>query len=91
MRDGHCVKTRRWQRATEHTSLRILSYDILALHYMSEKLSSAPFKKEDIYPFLKAYYESIGRNNPPNYRSYSLHELKKCLALFGIRLVRKNI
>ena len=47
-------------------------------------------KKEDIYPFLDAYYLKIGRNTTPNYRSYSLSELKKCLRVFNINLVREN-
>jgi len=47
-------------------------------------------KKEDIYPFLDAYYLKIGRTDTPNYRSYSLSELKKCLRVFNINLVREN-
>lgn len=43
-------------------------------------------KKEDIYPFLEAYYTSVGRECPPDYRTYSLQELKKCLVMFGIHL-----
>ena len=46
-------------------------------------------KKEDIFPFLKEYYEKIGRTNPPDYHAYSLAELKKCLVLFGIYLTRE--
>ena len=57
---------------------------------MTDKQLLDKLKKEDIYPFLKAYYESIGRDNPPNYRSYSLQELKKCLNMFHIHLVREN-
>jgi len=48
-------------------------------------------KKEDIYPFLYEYYQRIGRTNPPDYRSYSLGELKKCLRVFNISLVREQI
>jgi hypothetical protein len=48
-------------------------------------------KKEDIYPFLDEYYQRIGRTNPPDYRSYSLGELKKCLRVFNISLVREQI
>lgn len=48
-------------------------------------------KKEDIYPFLDAYYQKIGRENPPDFRRYSLSELKKCLRVFGIMLVREKI
>jgi hypothetical protein len=47
-------------------------------------------KKEDIYPFLDAHYDRIGRNNPPDFRSYNLAELKKCLTLFGIELIREG-
>jgi hypothetical protein len=45
-------------------------------------------KREDIIPFLDDYYKSIGRSQVPNYREYSLAELKKCLTLFGIHLVK---
>ena len=48
-------------------------------------------KKEDIYPFLDEYYQRIGRTDPPDYRSYSLGELKKCLRVFNISLVREQI
>jgi len=57
---------------------------------MADKDLIDQLKKEDIYPFLKSYYESIGRTNPPNYLSYSLLELKKCLKLFHIHLTREN-
>ena len=56
---------------------------------MTDKALLAKLKKADIYPFLKGYYQSIGRAVTPNYRTYSLHELKKCLRLFGIHLVIK--
>jgi hypothetical protein len=48
-------------------------------------------KREDIIPFLDKYYESIGRaeGERPDYRSYTLIELKKCLQLFGIQVVRE--
>jgi hypothetical protein len=42
--------------------------------------------KEDIYPFLEQYYQSIGRTNPPQYKNYSLKELIRCLKLFRIRI-----
>jgi hypothetical protein len=48
-------------------------------------------KKEDIYPFLDEYYQRIGRTNPPDFRSYSLGELKKCLRVFNISLVREQL
>lgn len=47
-------------------------------------------KREDYFPFLEAYYESIGRTTPPNYKEYSLQELKKCFQLFKIQLVREK-
>ena len=57
---------------------------------MTDKLLLEKLKKEDIYPFLDAYYQSIGRTTTPNYRTYSLQELKKCLYMFHIHLVREN-
>jgi hypothetical protein len=42
--------------------------------------------KEDIYPILEKYYESIGRLNPPQYKTYSLKELKRCLVLFKLHI-----
>lgn len=48
-------------------------------------------KKEDIYPFLDTYYARIGRNQPPDFRSYSLGELKKCLKIFNINLTREKV
>ena len=56
---------------------------------MTDKDLIDHLKKEDIYPFLKSYYESIGRTNPPDYHSYSLLELKKSLKLFHISLTRE--
>jgi hypothetical protein len=47
-------------------------------------------KREDCIPFLDEYYKNIGRTNPPDYNSYSLQELKKCLVLFNIHLVREK-
>jgi hypothetical protein len=46
-------------------------------------------KREDIIPFLDKYYDDIGRVERPNYKDYSLLELKKCLTLFKINLVRE--
>ena len=57
---------------------------------MTKKELLDKLKKEDIYPFLDAYYERIGRLSPPDFRSYNLAELKKCLTLFGIELVREG-
>jgi hypothetical protein len=53
------------------------------------KTKSQDLKKEDIYPFLEEYYKSIGRIEPPNYKEYSLAELKKCLYIFGISLQKE--
>jgi len=57
---------------------------------MTKKELLDKLKKEDIYPFLADYYCRIGRLSPPDFRSYNLAELKKCLTLFGIHLVRDN-
>jgi len=48
-------------------------------------------KKEDIIPFITDYYDRIGRpvDKRPDYFSYSLLELKKCLYLFGIILTKE--
>jgi hypothetical protein len=48
-------------------------------------------KKEEIYPILDDYYKSIGRTHPPPFRHYSLSELKKCLVMFKISLLREKI
>jgi hypothetical protein len=48
-------------------------------------------KKEEIYPILDDYYKSIGRTHPPPFRNYSLSELKKCLVMFKISLLREKI
>jgi hypothetical protein len=50
-------------------------------------------KREDIIPFLEKYYDDIGREPSvrPQFRSYTLQELKKCLILFGINLKRDQI
>jgi hypothetical protein len=45
-------------------------------------------KREDIIPFIEEYYKKVGRTNPPDFKNYSLQELKKCLILFGIHLER---
>lgn len=47
-------------------------------------------KREDIIPFIDKYYDDIGRVERPNYKDYSLLELKKCLILFGINLTRED-
>jgi len=35
---------------------------------------------------LEEYYKSIGRTTPPQYQTYSILELKKCIRLFKIVL-----
>lgn len=57
---------------------------------MTRKELLDKLKKEDIYPFLDEYYCKIGRSNPPDFRAYNLAELKKCLTLFEIVLVRED-
>ena len=47
-------------------------------------------KREDCFPFIEEYYKSIGRTDPPNYKEYSLQELKKCLMSFKIHLIREK-
>jgi hypothetical protein len=48
-------------------------------------------KREDIIPFITEYYDKIGRpvNKRPDYFSYSLLELKKCLYVFKIVLTKE--
>ena len=58
---------------------------------MTRKELIDKLKKEDIIPFLDDYYKSVGRTMTPNYREYSLAELKKCLILFNIELVKDNV
>ena len=43
-------------------------------------------KREDLIRFLDEYYKGQGRTHVPNYREYTLQELKKCLILFHIQL-----
>jgi len=43
-------------------------------------------KREDFIRFLDEYYKSIGRTQVPNYKEYTLQELKKCMHLFNIQL-----
>jgi hypothetical protein len=49
-------------------------------------------KREDIIPFIDKYYDDIGREPSirPDYKHYSLAELKKCLVLFNIKLVKSD-
>jgi hypothetical protein len=48
-------------------------------------------KREDIIPFITDYYDKIGRpvDARPDYFTYSLLELKKCLYLFKIVLTKE--
>lgn len=43
-------------------------------------------KREDLIRFLDEYYKGQGRTLVPNYREYTLQELKKCMTLFRIQL-----
>ncbi len=45
-------------------------------------------KREELLPIITAYYKSIGRTDPPNMDTYSLNELRKCIVLFKINLIR---
>jgi hypothetical protein len=49
-------------------------------------------KREDIIPFITEYYDKIGRpvDVRPDYFSYSLLELKKCLWMFRINLTKQK-
>lgn len=49
-------------------------------------------KREDIIPFITDYYDRIGRpaDQRPDYFRYTLLELRKCLWVFGIELVRED-
>lgn len=57
---------------------------------MNDKALWDKLKREDCFPFIEQYYKSIGRTDPPNYKEYSLQELKKCLLLFKIHLIRET-
>lgn len=49
-------------------------------------------KREDIIPFITDYYDRIERpiDARPDYFTYSLIELKKCLYVFGIVLSKEK-
>jgi len=49
-------------------------------------------KREDLLRILDHYYDNLGREPTirPNYKAYSLAELKKCLIVFGIQLTETN-
>lgn len=47
-------------------------------------------KRDDFIHFLDEYYKSIGRTELPNYREYTLQELKKCMHLFNIVLTEQT-
>ena len=57
---------------------------------MTTKEDVNKLKKEDIYPLLYAYNQSIGCTNPPHFRTYTLEELKKCLSLFHITVTYQS-
>jgi len=48
-------------------------------------------KREDIIPFITDYYDKIGRpiDKRPDYFTYSLLELRKCLFLFNISITKE--
>jgi len=47
-------------------------------------------KRAELIELIAAYYESIGRVKTPQYETYSLGELKKCIILFKLRSIEKN-
>ena len=57
----------------------------------TEKAVWDKLKREDCFPFIEEYYKSIGRTQTPNYKEYTLQELKKCMHLFNIHLQREEI
>lgn len=60
------------------------------MYYYMEKAILNSLKKDDIIPILDKHYEQLGRPiaNRPDYKKYSLAQLKKCLIMFGIVLTR---
>jgi hypothetical protein len=55
---------------------------------MNDKELWDRLKREDIIAILDKYYDDLGREPSirPDYKHYSLAELKKCLHLFNIKL-----
>ena len=47
-------------------------------------------KRDDIIPFITEYYRSIGRTEVPDFKNYSLADLKKCLYIYKIELTRES-
>ena len=47
-------------------------------------------KRDDIIPFITEYYRSIGRTEVPDFKNYSLTDLKKCLYIYKIELTRER-
>ena len=47
-------------------------------------------KRDDIIPFITEYYRSIGRTEVPDFKNYSLADLKKCLYIYKIELTRER-
>jgi len=44
--------------------------------------------RDEILGVLDRFYAASGRTTYPQYRTYTLHELRKCLALFKLKPVR---
>jgi len=47
-------------------------------------------KRAEMLELIEAYYESIGRIKTPQYETYNLNELRKCIVLFKLRSTEKN-
>ena len=47
-----------------------------------------PISKQEIIQVLTDYYREIGRTDPPKYQKYNMKELKMCLRVFNISLIR---
>jgi hypothetical protein len=45
-------------------------------------------KRNDMIVLISKYYQSIGRVKTPKYEDYSLGELRKCILLFNLNIVR---
>ena len=46
--------------------------------------------REELIEALDRYYDRVGRTVKPPYPTYELHELRKCIVLFGIDLRREK-
>jgi hypothetical protein len=47
-----------------------------------------PITKHEIIQVLDQHYKDIGRTNPPKYQKYNMKELRMCLRVFNISLIR---